>query len=278
MKKNFEEFFFWRALALVSLAEVESSRTHFEVLGLGLGLEASSPRKLACPRLEDSTIFWNVKILWSAWKIFWKAFFSGDRLKNFCEDLFFFFFLESTCALCPWSLALASSIPVLGLESVCPRKGYPWPWPRIFLCPWPWPRALCPRLHLWSLVLGLEHSCPWPWEGLSSEGLSLAEVESRTQGSRPRPRTQKKSKAKDSLFEDRTSRGQGQERSRPRPRTKDTGASVLRKKVFKNFFQAISNLLAYPEFMIGGGLNHKSHAMTSSKFFQRGSFCLTKIS
>ena len=109
----------------------------------------------------------------------------------------------------------------------------------------------------------------------------LAEVESRTQGSRPRPRTQKKSeaKAKDSLFEDRTSRGLGQERSRPKPRTKDTGASVLRKKkVFKNFFQAISNSLAYPEFLIGGGLNHKSHAMTSSKFFQRGSFCLTKIS
>ena len=48
--------------------EVESSRTslalrkHFEDLGLegqvlGLGLEASSPRKLACPRLKDSTIF-----------------------------------------------------------------------------------------------------------------------------------------------------------------------------------------------------------------------------
>ena len=56
-----------------SLASRTSSRTHFEVLGLGLegqvlglGLEASSPRKLACPRLEDSTIFWNVKILWSA--------------------------------------------------------------------------------------------------------------------------------------------------------------------------------------------------------------------
>ena len=57
-------------------SEVESlrtslaSRTDFEVLGLGLegqvlGLEASSPRKLACPRLEDSTIFWNVKIWWS---------------------------------------------------------------------------------------------------------------------------------------------------------------------------------------------------------------------
>ena len=151
--------------AFLFVAEVESSRTSFasrtssridfEVLSLGLegqvlglGLETSSPRKLACPRLEDSSIFWNVKILWSARKIFWKTFFSGDRLKNFCEDLFFFFFfwrspekflcrpffffLESTCALCPWSLALASSIPVLGLESDCPRKGCPWPWPRIF--------------------------------------------------------------------------------------------------------------------------------------------------
>ena len=27
----------------------------------------------------------------------WKTFFRGDRLKNFCEDLFFCF-LESTCA------------------------------------------------------------------------------------------------------------------------------------------------------------------------------------
>ena len=52
----------------MSLASRTSSRTHFEVLGLegqvlGLGLEASSPQKLACPRLQDSTIFWNVKIL-----------------------------------------------------------------------------------------------------------------------------------------------------------------------------------------------------------------------
>ena len=29
--------------------------------------------------------------------------------------------------LCPWSLALASSICVLGLESACPRKLGPWP-------------------------------------------------------------------------------------------------------------------------------------------------------
>ena len=56
-------------------------------------------------------------------------FFFGDRLKNFCEDLFFFWV---HLRLCPWSLALASSIPVLGLERVCPRKGCPWPWPQIF--------------------------------------------------------------------------------------------------------------------------------------------------
>ena len=142
-----------------------ASRTDFEVLGLGLegqvlGLEASSPRKLACPRLEDSTIFWIVKILWGAWKIFWKTFFCGDRLKNFCEDLFFwkspekflwrpfFFFLESTCAcvLGPWPrafLSLASRVSVLGKAVLGLGLGL-----GFFLCPWPWPRALCPRLYL----------------------------------------------------------------------------------------------------------------------------------
>ena len=99
-----------------------ASRTHFEGFGLGLGLEsqilglgleASSPRKLACPRLEDNTIFLLVKILWSARKIFWKTFFCGDCLKNFCEDLFFF-----------WrALALVSLVLGLGLEHSCP-------WPR----------------------------------------------------------------------------------------------------------------------------------------------------
>ena len=94
-------------------------------------------------------------------------------------------------------------------------------------------------------------------------------------------------------------RGQGQEhkkypRTRPRttfPRTalsrpktgmleakaKDRGHRRKRspkKKVFKNIFQAISNSLAYPKFLIKAGLNHKSHDMTSSKFFQR-TFCGT---
>ena len=54
----------------------------------------------------------------------------------------------------------------------------------------------------------------------------------KAQGSRPR--TQKKSEAKDSLSEDRPSRGQGQECSRPR--TKDTGASALEKKRFSKTF------------------------------------------
>ena len=146
------------------LSEVESartslaSRTDFEVLGRCLegqilGLAASSPRKLACPQLEDSTIFWIVKMLWSAWKIFWKTFFCGDCLKSFCEDLFFFFFffLESTCAcvLGPWPwprafLSLASRVSILGKAVLGLGLGF-------FLCPWP--RALCPRLHLWYLCL-----------------------------------------------------------------------------------------------------------------------------
>ena len=53
-----------------SLASRTYSRTHFEVLGLGLdlegqvlGFEASSLQILLCPRLEDSTIFWTVEIL-----------------------------------------------------------------------------------------------------------------------------------------------------------------------------------------------------------------------
>ena len=122
--------------------ELESSRTHFEVL-------EGQPWKLTCPRLEDSTIFWIVKILWSAWKIIWKTFFCGDRLKNFCEDLFS---LKSTCAcvLGPWPrafLSLASRVSVLGKAVLGLGLGF-------FLCPWP--QALCPRLHLWLLPLKLQ--------------------------------------------------------------------------------------------------------------------------
>ena len=41
------------------MASRTSSRTDFEVLGL----EALGPRKLPCPRLEDSTVFSTVEIL-----------------------------------------------------------------------------------------------------------------------------------------------------------------------------------------------------------------------
>ena len=116
--------------------EVESSRTHFEVLGLGL--EARSPWKFFCPRLEDSTISWTVKILlknarnlaenlrrpffvfltWrSPEKKFLRPFF-WDRLKEFFEDLFFLF---------RRTLASVSLVLGLGLERFCS-----WPWPRNF--------------------------------------------------------------------------------------------------------------------------------------------------
>ena len=52
----------------------------------------------------------------------------GECVKNFFEDLYLFIFFGEHLRLCPWSLALASSIPILGLERVCPRKGCPWPW------------------------------------------------------------------------------------------------------------------------------------------------------
>ena len=92
----------------------------------------------------------------------------------------------------------------------------------------------------------------------------IPEVESRTQGSRPRTQKKSEAKAKDSLFEDRHSRGQGQECLRLRPKTKNTSASALqkkkklhknfsgdlqkkKKKVFTKIFQAISTIKRFPK-------------------------------
>ena len=73
--------------------------------------------------------------------------------------------------------------------------------------------------------------------GQTKRSSSALEVESRTQGSRPSQGQKKfEAKAKDSLSEDRPSRGQGQECSRPRPRTKDTAASVSKKKGLQKSF------------------------------------------
>ena len=109
--------------------------------------------------------------------------------------------------------------------------------------------------------------------------LLLAEVESRTQGSRPRTQKNIRGQGQGQPF-------RGQNLSRPRTAMLEAKAKVQghrrkrspKKKGLQNFFQTISNLLAYPEFLVGGGRNHKSHEMTSSKFFQRRSFCGTKIS
>ena len=117
---------------------------------------------------------------------------------------------------------------------------------------------------------GLEASRPRPWprtskcvleDSTSATELS-AEVESRTQGSRPRTQKKSEAKAKDSLSEDRHSRGQGQECSRPRTQSasalqkkkKRSSQKFFRrspkkkkKKVFTKIFQAISTKKRFPK-------------------------------
>ena len=103
-------------------------------------------------------------------------------------------------------------------------------------------------------------------------------MESRTQGSRPRPRTQKKSEAKDSLSEDRHSRGQGQECSRPRPRTKETSASALqkkKKKVFTKIFQAISTKKRFPKKFSSASQNFNNSKNTAVLEPRTGQFLRT---
>ena len=55
-------------------------------------------------------------------------------MKNFCDDLFFFWRALALVSLASRVSVLGKAVLGLGL--------------RYFLCPWPWPRALCPRLHL----------------------------------------------------------------------------------------------------------------------------------
>ena len=70
-------------------------------------------------------------------------------------------------------------------------------------------------------------------------------------------------KAKDSFSEDRPSRGQGQECSRPRPRTQ---AQVFsKKKGLQKTFSGKLQFIGVAKIFDWGDLNHKSHAMTSSK-------------
>ena len=130
---------------------MESSRTDFEVLGL----EALSPRKLAC-------IFWIVKIWWSAWKIFWNTFFCRDRLKNLWRSFFFFWRSPEKFLWRPFFFGEHLRL-VLGLEHSCP-------WPRECLS--------SERLSLASdffCVLGLE---PCVLDSTSAYNISKFQVSS----------------------------------------------------------------------------------------------------
>ena len=146
--------------------------------------------------MERLKNFWKTFFCGDRRKMFVKTlifFVFGDRLKDFCEDFFFFF--GEHLRLCPWSLALASSIPALGLESVYPRKGCPWP--RIFFVSLALASSLlsstppllfsrCKFLlarsnyhQRWSPrgLLGLEDtfSSPWPWpRSLKSSKIALS--------------------------------------------------------------------------------------------------------
>ena len=131
---------------------------------------ASRPQVLEnWPVLGSRTalFFGMLKFCGALEKFLGKRFFSGDRLKNFCEDLFFFFGEH---------LRFVSLVLGLGLEHSCP-------WPReclsserlslalasdFFLCPWPWPRAFCPRLHLCEPLTKVRiyfsiFGCRWRW-------------------------------------------------------------------------------------------------------------------
>ena len=88
---------------------------------------ASKPQDLEnCPVLCSRTALFleSLKFCRSPEKFIWRPFFWRFLEKKFWRLSFFGEHLR----LCPCSMA--SSIPVLGFERVCPRKGCPWP--RIF--------------------------------------------------------------------------------------------------------------------------------------------------
>ena len=96
-----------------------------------------------------------------------------------------------------------------------------------------------------------------------------AKAKDTKKNSRPRPRTAVP--RTDPLeAKDRNARGQGQGHRRK--------CSPKKKRSSQKLFSGYLHFIVYPEFLIGVSLNHKSHEMTSSKFFQKGSFCGTKIS
>ena len=86
---------------------------------------------------------------------------------------------------------------------------------------------------------------------------------------RPRPRTAFP-RTKPLEAKDRNARGQG-------PRTEAQAFSPPKKRSSK-IFSGDLQFIGVPRIFDWGRPKHKSHEMTSSKFFQRVSFCGTKIS
>ena len=70
---------------------------------------------------------------------------------------------------------------------------------------------------------------------------------------------------------DKNARSQGQG-----PRTQTQAFS--KKKGLQKFFSGDLQFIGVAKIFDWGSLNHKSHEMTTSKFFHRGSFCGTEIS
>ena len=118
-----------------------------------------------------------------------------------------------------------------------------------------------------SLLLEVKHT---EWQRWSRGHRARGQGQGHKKNLRPRPRTAfprtEPLEAKDT-----NARGQGQG-----PRT--LAQAFSKKKRSSKFYSGDLQFIGVPGILIGGGLNHKSHEMTSSKFFQRGSFCETKIS
>ena len=223
----------------MSLASRTSSRTRFEVLSLGLqgqvlglGLEAWSPLKLPCPLLENSTVFWILRILLENARNLAEnlrrpfLFFSfGDCLKKILKTFFWDRLkILNTFFFAPVSLVLDLS------------------------CPWPREGLSLVGLSLASdffCVLGLEpsvldstsgyHVNEQRWSrGHKARGQGQGQGHKKNPRPRPRPRTA--FPRTDTLeAKDRNAWGRGQG-----PRTQSASALQKKKKIFTEIFQAIS--------------------------------------
>ena len=99
----------------------------------GNDFRSSIPRYLCPTKISSFENFWWIHCMWFVvWAYPNQKFWLPYEMEIAWKTLLKTFFFVEHLRLCLWSLALAPSISVLGLERVCPRKGCPWPWPRNF--------------------------------------------------------------------------------------------------------------------------------------------------